>query len=171
MKKTLFEKMRFVLLVLMTMAAVIGCFLADVNEAHAQPAAPPKDHVAPAECIPLINGYPIGEPEVFQNSEAWHLFWFCGDSKHTKVTLNGFSCAKGYCRQSIFSEVVFRITRASAKVGTYKTEWAKWVTVDCDKHLANADPMSVMCKQRMAIIEANKARWIAQTKWWVEDGQ
>jgi hypothetical protein len=140
------------------MKYIIAVIMMICSTAHAGPATP--------ECYYGLNGYPVSTPKWEITSKFNHFAWFCGDRKHTKVVVTGFSCRAGKCSDAVFGEAVQAVTRASAKVGTANNYWNQYVTVNCGE--AQAEPLNQeMCDDRAAWIERRRPVWVNEVKWWV----
>lgn len=64
-----------------------------------------------------------------------------------------------WCTATVLSGVVWRITRASAKVGTANAEWDKAVKFDCAKVQAESNQRGALCRERLATLRSNEAAW------------
>lgn len=138
---------------------VIAPTLARAQEQAPRPPGPPS-------CYPFVNGYPVGMPKIYQTTEHWHVFWFCGDRQRTKVTIEGLSCRRGHCSETAFGMVIHQITRATAPVRTANDAWAQYVTVNCTQRWAEDSPDGAMCRDRFEVHRAKMPLWREDVKWW-----
>lgn len=157
---------RLIDLLLAAIALIALVLLPAIARAQqAQDAGAPPPNSPP--CYPFVNGYPVGMPKIYQTSDYWHVFWFCGDRQHTQVSVEGFSCRYSHCSESTFGQVIHQITRATAPVRTANTAWADHVAVNCSARYWEQSPDGAMYRDRRAVSLTKRALWFEDVKWWV----
>lgn len=121
--------------------------------AHAQATKP--------ACYPMVNGYPQGLPRVVSGEFGTHIYWLCSDYKGSPPTVNGFSCLKGQCAETVLAGAILAITRASARVTTANALWDQHVVFDCTVDLAGENsPRGDLCWERAAKFVENRTEWM-----------